>query len=370
MTDHTQRNFCPAQLLAISLVLCSVWAVITLLSLNKPHFHIPLLSLPFFSSPLCLCFAFCCVSVSAIPWIQHKRAEPFQQTFQFRLRTKQVTQQFRPPGTEPTPNAANSEYICKPQPNEHATRGKDRAIRPCSSLEPWCFNATCSSAMKRESWCFWDCGLCVCWETSSAGLFIALLQHHACFNLSPLIFEEQILPFCSHRSRLLGLTRGKRLSRGVGSYFSAYLHLGFFLWPEASSFHYRSLLFEIHISVSHWLDFICQGFVVIEDDTVTALSGAISCEGMSPHSPSVNPIVFSPMWGKGDLVLSVHMCLRCLWITERSGSAVELFLKRENVTGVETVVLGSQYINLGARSQCSVEAAFQQKDKLKYDLLI
>lgn len=59
----------------------------------------------------------------------------------------------------------------------------------------------------------------------------------------------------------------------------------------------------------------------------------------------------------------VCLCLRCLWITERPASAVEPLLDREHVIGVEGVVLVSQYINLIACPQCSVEGAFQQKDK-------
>lgn len=82
------------------------------------------------------------------------------------------------------------------------------------------------------------------------------------------------------------------LPRGEGSYFF-FLDLGRFCGQRQSPFHYKSLLFEIHIS--HWFSFICSGFVVIEDDTVTALPGAVNCEGKSPNSPSVNPIVFSPM---------------------------------------------------------------------------
>lgn len=68
--------------------------------------------------------------------------------------------------------------------------------------------------------------------------------------------------------------------------------------------------------------------------------------------------------------MCICLCLRCLWITERSASSVEPLPNREHVTGVETVVLGYEYINLACRSLCSVEAAFQQKVKMKYDLLM
>lgn len=66
--------------------------------------------------------------------------------------------------------------------------------------------------------------------------------------------------------------------------------------------------------------------------------------------------------------MCVCLCLRCLWITKRSASAVEPLLNREHVTGLETVALGSGYVNLRGCSQCSVEAA--KKDRMKYDLLI
>ena len=68
----------------------------------------------------------------------------------------------------------------------------------------------------------------------------------------------------------------------------------------------------MHISVSHWLDCIRQGFVVMEDDTVSALPGAVGWEGGSSYSQSVNPIVFSPMWGKGDCALCAYVCV-CVW---------------------------------------------------------
>ena len=70
------------------------------------------------------------------------------------------------------------------------------------------------------------------------------------------------------------------------------------------------------------------------------------------------------------LCTCVCLGLRCLWITERSAPTVEPLLDREHVTGVETVVLGSQYINLIAASLCDAKSAFQQKDKMKNDLLI
>lgn len=81
------------------------------------------------------------------------------------------------------------------------------------------------------------------------------------------------------------------LARVQGRYFYLLYGLGDgVLWSEAISFHYGS---EMHISVSHWFSFTRQGFVVIEDDTVTALPGVVSCERKSPDS--INPIVFSPM---------------------------------------------------------------------------
>ena len=72
----------------------------------------------------------------------------------------------------------------------------DGAVRHRSSVESWRFAAaTFSSAIRRESWCFWDW---VWWDrTSCADLVIALLQRHACFDLTHLVFREQILPFCS-----------------------------------------------------------------------------------------------------------------------------------------------------------------------------
>lgn len=70
------------------------------------------------------------------------------------------------------------------------------------------------------------------WEygdrTSCAALVTALLQCSACFDLTPFLFQEQILPFCLHPSRLCGLIRWKTLPRGEGSYYTSWTW-GFFV---------------------------------------------------------------------------------------------------------------------------------------------
>lgn len=47
----------------------------------------------------------------------------------------------------------------------------------------------------------------------------AFLQLRACFDLSHVIFLEQVLPFCSYQSRLCSLTRWKMILRGAGNIF-------------------------------------------------------------------------------------------------------------------------------------------------------
>lgn len=203
---------------------------------------------------------------------------------------------------------------------------RDRESDRHLSSEIWISTALCGVFLpfkeervsERERDSVSVCGLYVNGDrTSCADSVTSLLQCYARFDL---VFEEQVLPFCSHCSRLCGLTRWKMPPGGEGSYFSSWTLWLFFSscgWRQ-SLFQCKSLLFEMHIA--HWFGFICLGFVVGEDDTVTALSGAVSCEGRSPNSSSVNPIVFSPMWGKGDWILCVCVCL---WITESSASADE-----------------------------------------------
>lgn len=193
MTDHTRRGFCPSQLPAITLLLCSVWAVITLKlpdsvkpNTVKSHFHIPLISL----RPL---YAFVLLSgvrqCQLPPGSVSNRAEPFHKLVNWGGEQK-VTQQFRPLGTEPTPNACQlcmhlqtlSQMSAQPW-------GTDGAIRHCSSLEYWCFIAT-TRISRESSWCFWDCGLRVCrGRTSCADFITALLQRCACFDLTRLVFR-------------------------------------------------------------------------------------------------------------------------------------------------------------------------------------
>lgn len=133
-------------------------------------------------------------------------------------------------------------------------------------------------------------------RTSCAAVVTALLQLCACFDLSRPSFVEQIFLFCSHRGRLCGLTRWKMLSGGEGSYFSPHL-----VWKGFSVV--KGNLFSLWISalgIAHFyvamVLFHLSGFCChIEDDTAAALAGAVSHEGKSPNSPSVNPIVLSPM---------------------------------------------------------------------------
>lgn len=72
--------------------------------------------------------------------------------------------------------------------------------------------------------------------------------------------------------------------------------------------------------------------------------------------------------GLGSLCACVCecLCLGCLWITERSASAVEPLLDREHVIGVKNVVFGPQYINLMAHT---AKSAFQQKENMKNVLI-
>lgn len=216
-------------------------------SLNKAYFHIP----PFFFSLLsfpCFCLCFLVSITVSYPHDLSAREQNLFTSLSIQSASKR-SQQY----TEPDPNAVSSEF-CKLHPLELAVHGVVTATRHCSCLAGClCFIATCISAIKRELVVLWPpCASC-------SALVAALLQH--CFDLTPLVFREQISLFCSHQGRLCDLTRWKMLSRGEGSPFSSYLNSLFFPFSAVTSRHtlyYGLLLVEMHIylSIYHWFVFI------------------------------------------------------------------------------------------------------------------
>ena len=104
------------------------------------------------------------------------------------------------------------------------------------------FDCSCcgNSDTYKKGWCVWDCDLRLCQDRTSCATLVtaALLQRCACFDLTRFVFEKQILPFCSHRSRLYGLTRWKIFSRGEGSPFFFPFGPGFFFFSVVRGNHF------------------------------------------------------------------------------------------------------------------------------------
>lgn len=208
-------------------------------------------------------------------------------------------------------------------------------------------------------------------RASCSALVAALLQR--CFDLTPLVFREQISLFCSRQGRLCDLTRWKMHSRGEGSQFSSCLNSLFFPFSVVTSRHtlYCGLLLvEMHIYLSttdlflYLLWFCCcwrwhcyRTFRICKlwSLTVWALIqlSLVSFEGKG---------IGLTVW----LTVHAHVCLyrRCLWVTERSASVVEPLLDRDFTTDADTVVLGPQHINLLVGCWWNVEAGLMKDDVL------
>lgn len=155
---------------------------------------------------------------------------------------------------------------------------------------------------ERQSWCCWDCGLRLCRDrTSCAAVVTAILQCCTRFDLTTLVFEEQGFFFFALLLPSKWIVWFNQVENASQEEKGAFFPLppglwAFFCGQRQSPFPPPPTnLQSLKSTFSHWLGFICWVFVVTEDDTVTALSGAVSCEGRSPNSPGVNPIVFSPM---------------------------------------------------------------------------
>lgn len=124
---------------------------------------------------------------------------------------------------------------------------------------------------ERQSWCCWDCGLRVCRDrTSCATVVTAILQCCARFDLTTLVFEEQVLGFffalLLPSKWIVWFNQVENASQEEkGAFFPLPPGLwAFSLWSEAISFlpfFYKSVLFEIHIFSLvgfHLLSFCCD----------------------------------------------------------------------------------------------------------------
>lgn len=215
-------------------------------------------------------------------------------------------------------------------------------------------------------------GLFVSRQNILCCLVTALLQSYACFDLSRLVSEEQILPLCSLRGRLCGLTRWKMLSRVEGSYFSFKPETCFFtflFWSKTNAFSLQiSTPWIAHLSLAHFLllGFCCHW-------GRHCLRTSRCRKPQKERVPTVRALIqlsLVPCEEKGiGICVFVFVCVSemfmdywevslCCWASSGQG-------RRH-----WSVVLGSQHINLTGCSQRSEESAFQQQDRVKYDLPI